>query len=125
MRNFQKKPGPRHFFQSKPILIILALILLIIIWNTFSLMGKMRETNRKKEVEEAKIADLESRKEKLLNDIERLNTIQGKEEIIRENFGVVKEGEQVIVIVEDKNEKEIIKEEESKFRSFFRNLFDR
>lgn len=123
MRNFQKKPSQHSFFQSKPILIILALFLLVIVWNTFSLIGKMLETEKKKEIEEKKIADLESRKEQLLNDIERLNTTQGKEEVIRENFGVVKEGEQVIVIVEDKKEKETVKEEESKLKNFFRNLF--
>ena len=125
MQNFQRKKGFKYFLQSKPVLIVLTIILIIFIWNTFVLVGKMQETSKNKKIEENKITDLENRKEKLIEDIEKLNTDKGKEEIIRENFGMVEEGEQVIVIVEDEKLNEIEeKGEEGGIRGFLRKLFN-
>ena len=124
MRNFQEKNKLKKIMQSKPILIILAIIVILFIWNIVGLTGKLQETYKNKKIEQEKISDLEKRKEKLSTDIEKLGTDKGKEEAIRENFGMVKDGEQVIVIVDDKNQAETPEESQNKgFFSFFKNLF--
>ena len=125
MRNFQRKKDFKYYLQSKPVLILLTVILLIFIWNIFGLIGKMQETRKNRIIEQEKITDLERRKEKLTFDIEKLNTEQGKEEAIRENFGMVKIGEEVIVIVEDQevnNEQEV--NPRNNFFSFLKNIFN-
>ncbi|MBI5139518.1 septum formation initiator family protein [Candidatus Nomurabacteria bacterium] len=90
----------------------------------FTLFGKMLETSKNKKIAEAKIAELKENKFKLDRDIDKLNTNQGLEENIREKFGLVKEGENMIVIVDEKKEVSVPLEANSGgFFSFFLNLF--
>lgn len=49
---------------------------------------------------EASVIELEERKERLSEEIQHLETKEGVEEEIRENFGFAKEGERVVIIVE-------------------------
>lgn len=123
MRNFQQKKGLKYFMRSKPVLVLLTIIVIAFAWNIINLTLKLQETYKNKNIEQEKISDLESRKEKLTFDINKLNTDKGKEEIIRENFGLVKEGENVIVIVDDKKQTATPKDENKGFFSFFKNLF--
>ena len=102
MRNFQKKERFKRLMQSKPFLIFLGIVILVFIFSTFSFMSKMEETIKNRKIEEAKIAELEKSKEKLNSDISKLKTEAGVE-IIRENYGVAKEGENMIMITDDKN----------------------
>ncbi len=124
MRNFQEKNKFKDFMRSKPVLVLLAIIVIAFLWNIIGLTGKLQETYKNKKIEQEKISDLEARKEKLSSDILKLGTDKGKEEVIRENFGMVKEGEQVMVIIDDKNQPETPKETGEKgIFSFLKNLF--
>lgn len=109
---------------SKPALILLAIVVLMFSWNVLRQVGKLRETHKNKEVQEAKVQDLEKRKARLSFEIEKLDTNAGREEIIRENFGLVKEGEKLIVIVENKKTEKIEAPVKStRIFDFFKNLF--
>jgi cell division protein FtsB len=123
MRNFQQKRN-KQFWQSWPILIILIILVLIFAWNVFAFWQKMQNTSKNRKIAEEKISQLEQQKERLSNDIAKLNTEKGVEEAIRDKFGLVKEGEGMIVIVEDQN-KEVppIPSKFSRFMSFLGNLF--
>ena len=124
MQNFQEKNKFKNFMRSKPVLFLLTIVVILFIWNIVSLFGKLQETYKNKKIEQQKISDLENRKVKLSSDIDKLGTDKGKEEMIRENFGMVKEGEGVIVVVDDKNQQDISNQKENKgFFSFFKNLF--
>ena len=104
MRNFQKKQGWRNAAESKPVLIILGVIILFFAWNVFGFWTKMEETSKNKKIAEAKVAELEQQKEKLATDISNLQTDAGKEKFFRENLGLAKQGEDMIVVVDDKNQ---------------------
>ena len=124
MRNFQEKNKFKKFMQSKPVLVILALLVFLFAWNIVNLSIKLKETYKNKNIEQQKIYDLEARKTKLTSDIEKLGTDEGKEEVIRDNFGMVKDGESVVVIVDDKNTTEPEKKPETGgIINFFKNLF--
>ena len=120
---FKAKKAWRNIMQSKPILALLGIIILIFAWNVLGFWNKMRETSKNKKIAENKIVELKQQKEKLLSDINSLNTDEGKEKIFRENFGLAKEGEDVIVVVEDKNSSRIEENVSSGFFSFLKNLF--
>lgn len=110
--------------RSKPVLVLLTIILIAFVWNIVNLTIKLEDTYKNKKIEQEKISDLENRKAKLSTDIDKLNTDKGKEEAIRENFGMVKEGEQVIVVVDDKNQTtDEPKKEDKGFFVWFKNLF--
>lgn len=110
--------------QSKPVLILLALVVVLFVWKVIGLSGKLEETYKDKKIEEQKISDLENQETKLTNNINKLSTDEGKEEVIRNNYGLVKSGENVIVIVDDKNQVATPPQPESNgFFSWFKNLF--
>ena len=83
----------------------------------------MRETEKNKQIVENRVLELKEQKEKLLADINSLETEEGKEKFFRENFGLAKEGENVIIVVEDKNLPKEPAEDSSGFWSFLKNLF--
>lgn len=101
MRNFQEKKGLKHIFYSKIFLVFLIIIILFFLWNILGLFGKMKETIHNRRIAEEKVIELQERKAKLIFDIEKLETDEGKEEIFRENFGLSKDGEGMILVVED------------------------
>ena len=124
MRNFQRKIGWRNIMQSKPVLVLLGILILFFAWSVLGFWNKMEENSKNKKIIEDKVAELKQQKEKLSSDINSLNTDQGKEKVFRENFGLAKEGENMIVVVEDKNPPEVPKTAPSSgFFSFLKNWF--
>ncbi|OGI85587.1 hypothetical protein A3A01_01900 [Candidatus Nomurabacteria bacterium RIFCSPLOWO2_01_FULL_39_17] len=124
MRNFQEKRTFRHILQSKPFLVFLSVILLIFAWKIFGLWGRMQETAQNRKLLEDKITALKQQKEKLSLDINTLKTDKGVEENIRDKFGLVKAGEGMIVIVNEKSPLEAnINNESESFWGFLKNLF--
>lgn len=120
MKNFQPKRGFKDIVQSKPVLVFLFIILMFFAYGVVGFFNKMRVTKENREMVENKVLELEEKKIKLSSDIEKLKTDQGVEESIREKFGLVKDGEGVIVVVEDKNKIEVPKKEPD---GFFSRLF--
>ena len=86
-------------------------------------MGKMAITAENRKIAENKVRELEEDKEKLSANIAKLKTESGIEETIREKFGLVKPGEDVIIIVEDKNLPVVNDIPPSGFFSFIKNWF--
>ena len=109
--------------QSRPVLVFLGGLLLFFTWGVIGFMGKMQTTRENRKMAENKVAEIRKEKENLSLDIENLKTEDGKERIFRENFGLAKEGEGLIVVVEDKNAEENKGDESGGFLPFFKNLF--
>jgi cell division protein FtsB len=110
--------------QSKLFLVFLGIIILVFFFSMFSFVGKMEKTSKNRKIVEDKITELEKSKETFSSEIAKLKTEKGIEESIREKFGVAKEGENIIIIVDDKNSSvTTIEADSSWFSSFFNNLF--
>ncbi|MDO8659684.1 MAG: septum formation initiator family protein [Candidatus Parcubacteria bacterium] len=123
MKNFQQKHNFRSILQSRPVLVFLAILALFFAWGVFGLMNKMSVTIENKRLTANKVAELQKQKEKLSVDIAKLKTESGVEENIRQKFGLVKEGENMIIVVDDQNKPETEGVEKGGFFSFFTNLF--
>ena len=121
MRSFQQKQRWRNIMESRPVLILFAVVLLVFAWSVLSFLGKMRTTRENKELAQAKVVELREKKEKLSTDIDKLNTDEGKEQIFRENFGLAKAGEGLIVIADEKDTTSL--EEKDRDRGFFSFLY--
>jgi len=123
MVNFQRKKIWRSIFQSKPVLVLLGILILVFAYSILGFWNKMLETNKNKKIVEEKVTELKQQKEKLSSNINSLNTDEGKEKLFRENFGLAKEGEDLTIVVEDKNPPETPKAPvSSSLFSFFKNL---
>jgi cell division protein FtsB len=102
MRNYQDKKSARQILHSVPFLAFFGLMLLFFAWGVVGFMQKMEETRKNKNIAIDKVEELSKTKMKLSADIEALGTDKGKEASIRDKFGLAKEGEGLIVVVDQK-----------------------
>src|SRR3989344_2256958 len=80
---------------------VLSLVLLIIAVS-FAVWGvskKERESRTLRQEAEVQLADLKEQERTLTEHVESLRTDRGKEEVLREQYGVGRQGEGLIVIV--------------------------
>ena len=124
MRSFQTKRKWKDALSSRPVLAFLGVIVLVFTWSVYGFWGKMRETTKNAKIAENKVAGLEKQKAELSADIAKLKTDAGVEDSIRDKFGLAREGEGVIVIVDDRSKLEDTQQANtSGFWSFFINWF--
>jgi hypothetical protein len=82
--------------------------------------GKFVESQEARDEVVAAAAALEERKIGLERKVERLDTVRGQEEEIRQKLPVAKEGEQVVVIIDESADDEV---EIGESRSWWQNLW--
>ena len=123
MKNYQKKTNFKHFLQSWPMLFILAFLCIFIASGVVGLLGGFRDTLKNKKIAEEKMMELEARKVRLVKDLANLETDEGKEKIFRENYGLAKEGEEVIIVVDEKIPPEALDDKKGKGFFGFLNIF--
>lgn len=125
MAEYQKIKNHKGITHSKATMLVLFLISIVLIAGLFSIIPKERATREnKKQVIDA-LNLLQNQSSSLAYQIENLKTEAGIEEKIREKYRVVKEGEGLIVIVDEKKSEESAPISESNnFWDFFRNIFN-
>ncbi len=125
MIEFNKKKN-NNFLYSPFILFVLFCFLILFIYNMVGLVKKERETTKKRDLMLSNIETLRNREKVLNSEIEKLKTEEGVEEIIRDKYQVVKEGEKMVVIVDENKEVITLVEKDMKhgfvnwFKSFFK-----
>ncbi len=102
MQDFQQKKKWRSVLESRPVLIFLIILLLLFAWGVIGLFNKMQMTRENRRLAENKLAELQKKKEIFSADVAKLESQDGIEESIREKFPVVKDGEELIIVVDDK-----------------------
>lgn len=111
---------------SRPVLAILIVLVLFFVFGVIGFMKKMVITMENRKIAEARVEGLRKEKEKLSTGIAKLETEGGIEESIRDKFGLAKEGEGLIVVVDDKHEVKVPKEDSGGFLfslMFWKNWF--
>jgi cell division protein FtsB len=122
MREFSQKRKVRKFIFSVPVLIFLFIILFLVIKGSYGVYQKYSLTKSELENSQSDLVVLEDKKTNLENKIDRLQTETGIEREIRSKFDVAREGEKLIVIVEDKVEEEIVIEKENVIGKVFTTI---
>lgn len=119
MLDFQQKRKLRAFIYNKITLGVFSFVVLILLFSTFNVWNKKVESQRLTKSSLAKVLEMEKRNDFIDSQIERLNTQEGIEEEIRSKFSVAKEGEKVVVVVNDNLDDSIpIQEEKTLFEKF-------
>lgn len=123
MLDFQQKRKLRAFIYNKITLSIFFVVVLILLFSTFNVWRKKVESQKLTEASELKVSELEARKVFIDDQIVKLNTEEGVEEEIRSKFSVAKEGEKVVVVVNDNTEDNTKIETDKSLWQKFLNLF--
>ncbi len=89
---------------SKTSLVILTIVAIFFIYKVWGIVGKSEEALQNKNIVQSQAKQLEARANELNNEINSLKTNQGVEDKIREKFRVVKDGEGLVVITDQKPE---------------------
>lgn len=100
MRDFKQKKKIQKRVYSKGVLIILAISTVFLgnaVWNVYQ---KYMEAAEKTAIAKTQLKKLEERELQLSASLASLKTSQGVEKELREKFGVVKDGEEMILIID-------------------------
>jgi len=100
MAEFKKK-DKYSFWYSPLVLIILLGLLFFLIYRVIDLIKKEKETAEKKELVLDRIDELKERERILNEDIAKMKTEEGIEDVIRAKYKVVKEGEKMVTIIDE------------------------
>lgn len=120
MLDFRKKRTARRIVRSRIVIGILAVAVIFLgnaTWNAYQGYSKAKE---KEEHVVRQLEALTERKEGIEKDLNRLQTQRGVEAELRQRYNVGKEGEEVVVVVSEKNNLET---EESNERGFVATLW--
>ncbi len=115
-----QQKGIRRYITSPLACFLLLLIAGVLLKSIWGLYFKVMASADARERSEKELTEIIERKQFVENEIHRLRSSEGVEEEIRRKFNVVKDGEQVVVIV---NDEELPLPEEEK--GFFDGLWAR
>lgn len=101
MREFQDRRRTKKFLHSRYALAVLIVVLLLLSRGVWGIYAKYEKSQALVEKSKADLAILQSRQDTLTKSIEALNTEEGREKELRDRFGVVRQGEKMIILVDD------------------------
>ncbi len=101
MDRFDRRRQFRAIMNSKITLFVLIFLLFIAGRSTWALYGKNQEAAMKKDFFFRENEGIKDRQEFLKKEIHNLKTDEGVEEILRQKFNIKKEGEEVLVVIDD------------------------
>ncbi len=116
---FQEQRRIRKLFHSRYVLVILIILALLVARAVWGIYVKYERSRAITEKAQTDLVALEDRQKMLALSIESLNTDEGKERELRDRFGVIKEGETLVVLVGDgSDEKPLKRDEKSWWQKF-------
>lgn len=102
MFDFHEKRKIRRVVYSKPVLFVLVLLTVWIGTSVYERFGMEREMAHKLEARERELEVLKLRAATLESEVGHMQNERGIEEELRSRFDVVKDGEQVVIILDEK-----------------------
>ncbi|MBX4209526.1 hypothetical protein KW799_02455 [Candidatus Parcubacteria bacterium] len=101
MREYQERRRLKRFLHSRYAIAALAVLCLLLTHAVWGAYQKYRKSGDISERIRSDVESLEARQASLSQSINALDTVEGREKEIRDRFGVVKDGERMVVLVDD------------------------
>jgi cell division protein FtsB len=101
MREFQERRRLKKFLHSRYAIAVLSIVIVLLARGVWGIYGKYERSKGIVERANADLAALAERERTLSKSLESLNTPEGKEREIRDRFGAVKEGETLVILVDE------------------------
>lgn len=106
MYNFQQKKKIRKLLTSRGAFFVLLIITIFLVRGAVGVYMKGKESKQALAKVSQSLIEVKSREEELAGSIAEMKTPQGVEREIRGKFNVAREGEEVIMIVDEKTSPE-------------------
>lgn len=100
MFDFYEKRKVKKLLHSRVVLTVLCIPVVLMMYAAYNAYEKKQETSERRSELSARLAGLEERRTELEQDIDMLNDPRGVEAELRSRYEVGKEGEEVVVFVE-------------------------
>lgn len=123
MLDFQRKKKIRKTLYSPFVLVFLFIIMIILSSGVFGVYKKAKLSKANLEREKKELEKLAMREKILASSIDYLKTDQGVEDEIRTKFRAVKDGEKVVVIIDEQSTTTPVERKQASSTSFWYNLF--
>lgn len=104
MLDFHEKRKLKALLYSKPALLVLLGIAVLLSFSVFERYQSEREMAEKRKDAEEELQALKGRAAALTHEVERLQSERGIEEELRDRFEIAKEGEEVFILVGNERE---------------------
>ncbi len=124
MKEFQKKAKMRKKLCSNFVILILIVILSFLVKGTLGVYLKARKGCKTLQTASVSLSDLEGRANTLTENIDYLQSDVGREEKIRNNFVLAKDGEQAVFIIDEEEEEVEIPEKSGRLKRFWDKIVD-
>jgi|GEM_PF-1422806 len=124
MREFEKKRKVKKLIYGKITLILLLVIFIFVFHGTFKIFQKQQLVKENLKSTEHDLSYSNERKINLENKLDRIDSPVGKEELLRENYSLSKEGEKAFYVLDSEEEVEIEAKEKSLIKKIFSPLIN-
>lgn len=112
------------FLKTKIGLVISFLISIFLLLGLTGFLQKLNVSNKNKKQEQSKLDFYQSERDKIEDRLVEVDSEEGKDRNVRENYNLAKEGEGLVVIVEETDDStESSSDKKKGFLDFFRNIF--
>lgn len=101
MREFQERRRVKKLLHSRYAIGLLLIIIVLVSRGVWGIYVKYDKSRALAEKSRADLAILQAREQTLTKSINALSTEEGKEKELRDRFGLVKEGEKMVILVDD------------------------
>ncbi len=101
--NFKRNKIYRRFAYSPLVVVLLTFVLIFVSKAVWSAYQKFTLASSTLQESQNEYMALTARNEFLNSEISKLETERGQESVLRERYSVAKEGEKMVIIVDDKN----------------------
>ena len=95
-----QRSDPVRLLRRRLLIVVLLMLIAVTVRGVWGVYKKEKESRQLRHEAELQLEDLKSREASLRSDISELKSDRGREEVLREEYELAKEGEGVIVIVE-------------------------
>lgn len=114
------------FLKTKIGLLIAILVAGLLLVGLFGFFKKLNASNKNKKQEQEKLEFYQSEKVKIESRLSEINSEDGIEKTVRENYNLTKDGEGLVVIVEEEDiEISASHKREGSFWDFWRRIFSK
>lgn len=91
------------FLKTKIGLTLLVLVAVFLLIGLFGFLDKLTTSNKNKKTEQAKLEFYESEKAKIESRLAEVSSEEGIDKTVRENYNLAKEGEGLVIILEEED----------------------